>query len=72
MFDHPALIVVACVFGVWLVVGLVLSVRQEVRRAEQEGYSKTFGGFVGVIIALPPEVYLVGLALLAVAVWGAV
>ena len=72
MFGHPLLIAVACVFGLWFVVGLVLSVRQSVRRAGEEGYSKALGGVVGVILALPPEVYLTALAVLAVVVWQAI
>ena len=70
MPDSPISIVVAFL-GLWFVAGVVLSVRAQVREARAEGRSGWLGGLGGVLLAVPPDVYLAGLALLSIAVWQA-
>ena len=65
-------LLVLIAFGGWLLVGVALSVRAGAREAETVGERRGLGAVVGVVRALPPEWVLVGLAVGAVVVWGAV
>ena len=60
------------VFGVWLAVGVALNVRAEVRRAGQQGESRSLAAAMGVFLATPIEWGIVGLAVLVVLAWQAV
>ena len=65
-------LLVLIAFGAWLLVGVVMSVRAGAHEAEAAGERRGLGAVVGVVRALPPEWVLVGLAVGAVVVWGAV
>ena len=56
------------VFGVWLVGGVALSVRSEVRRAGRRGRSRVLAVARGVLLVAPVDWAIVGLAALAVLV----
>ena len=79
MSDSPLFIVLTVALGLWFVAGVVLSMRAEVRTARTEGRSAWRGGIRGMLLAVPPEVYVAGLvllvaglALLGIAVWQAI
>lgn len=61
-----ALALTGAVFGVWLLIGVVLSMRAGQRDAVANGQDGVWGAIVGVCVALPLDwVVFGGLAMLA-------
>ena len=61
--------VALAVSGVWLAVGLGLSVRSRVQRAGRDGAGGPLAVAAGAVLAVGAEWALLGLAVLAVLVW---